>query len=105
MNSLYLALAALGLTLFILTFFSLQSRKFGTDVAERWARDKGMEVVSIRRRTFVPQWPWLFSRRFQFFRVVLRDANGANRKACLRLESDCTQPQIIDVVWDANTPP
>jgi hypothetical protein len=105
MNPLYLALVELGLMLFILTFFSLQSRKFGSDVVERWAQDKGMQVVSIRRRTFVPHWPWLFSRQFQFFRVVIRDSNGANRKACLRSESDCTQPQIIDVVWDKNAPP
>jgi len=47
----------------------------------------------------------LSSKRFQFSRVTVRDRDGANHRAWMRLESDCTKPAIIDVIWDDKNPP
>ena len=91
----------------ILVLFSLCSRTFGSQAIERWARANGWLLVRARRRSFVPHWRWCsFSKgRFQFFRVTVRDVLGADHKAWMRLESDCTQPEILDIIWDNEAPP
>ncbi|HWY77500.1 MAG TPA: hypothetical protein VN281_17915 [Verrucomicrobiae bacterium] len=57
-------------------------------------------MVSAKRQSFAPHWPSLSSKRFQFFRLIIRDKEGASRAAWMRLESDCTEPELIDIVWD-----
>jgi hypothetical protein len=95
--------AAAGPALFILIMFSIWSRRFGSVAVERWAKGKGLRVVSVRRRAFVPYWRSLASRRFQFFRVTVRDKDGADHRAWMRLESDCSEPEVLDVIWDDKT--
>jgi hypothetical protein len=63
-----------------------------------------LRVVSARRPSFVPHWRSLPSRRFQFFRVTVRDRDGADHRAWMRLESDCTEPEVLDVIWDDKIP-
>src|SRR5437899_9005346 len=101
---LYAVAAVIGLVLVVFTVFSIWSRRFGSAAVERWATAKGLRLVSVRRRSFVPHWRSLSSRRFQFFRVTVRDKDGADHRAWMRLESDCTEPEILDVVWDDKTP-
>jgi hypothetical protein len=90
------------LTIFVL--FSIWSRRFGARAIEKWATAKGLLIVRAKRRSFVPHWRSLPSRQFQFFRVTVRDRNGADYRAWMRLESDCTEPEILDVIWDDKTP-
>src|SRR5947209_6058024 len=101
---LYAVAAVIGLALVVFIVFSIWSRRFGSAAVERWATAKGLRVVSVRRRSSVPHWRPLSSRRFQFFRVTVRDRGGANYRAWMRLESDCTEPAILDVIWDDKTP-
>jgi hypothetical protein len=92
-----------GLVLVIFAVFSIWSHKFGLQAVKSWAAAKSLQVVSVRRRTFVPlvpHWRSLPTRSFQFFRVTVCDRNGANHKAWMRLESDCTNPEVIEVIWD-----
>ena len=105
-NNLFMAAAAIGLLLIVFAGFSIWSRKFGFEVVERWACANNLQVVSVRRRAIVPvsQWRWLWSRQYQFFRVAVRDKAGANYGAWLRLESDCTEPEIVEVIWDGKNP-
>jgi hypothetical protein len=103
LNTLY-AVGAAGLALFIFIVFSLWSRRFGSAAIERWAMAKGFQIVSAKRRSVVPHWRSLPSRRFQFFRVVVRDKDGVDYKAWTRLESDCTEPEVLEVIWDENAP-
>ena len=56
------------------------------------------------RGSFVPHWPSLSSKHFQFFRVTVRDRDGANHSAWMRMESDCTEPEVLDVIWDDKRP-
>jgi hypothetical protein len=103
-TQLYAVAGAIGLALVLFVLFSNWSRRFGTRAVERWATAKRLQVVSARRRSFVPHWRSLPSRRFQFFRVTVRDRDGANHRAWMRLESDCTEPEILDVIWDDKAP-
>jgi hypothetical protein len=105
-NNLFMAAAVIGLLLIVFVGFSIWSRKFGYEVVERWAHANNLQVVSVRRRAFVPvsQWRWLCSRQYQFFRVAVRDKAGANYAAWMRLESDCTEPKMIEVIWDNKNP-
>ena len=101
---LYAAAGGIALTLVLFVLFSIWSRRFGTRAVERWVTAKGWLLVRSRRRSFVPHWRSLPSRRFQFFRVTVRDKDGADHRAWMRLESDCTEPEILDVIWDDKTP-
>ena len=92
--------AAVGLGLTVFAVFSIWSWRFGSEAVQRWAAARGLQVVYARRRSLGPHWPLLSSRRFQFFRVTLRDADGVNHRAWMRLESDCSEPKVIDVIWD-----
>jgi hypothetical protein len=100
----YVVAEAVGLTLILFIAFSYWSRRFGARAIERWATGKGLKIVSARRRSFIPHWRSLPSRQFQFFRVTVRDGNGVDHRAWMRLESDCTEPEILDVIWDDKTP-
>jgi hypothetical protein len=99
-HDLFVAVVGILLALVVFVPFSWLSRRAGSVVVEKWATTGGFQLVSLKRRTLVPFWRPLDSRRFQFFRVTVRDTAGVERKAWLRLESDCTEPEIIDVAWD-----
>jgi hypothetical protein len=103
-NAQLYAVAGVALALVLFIFFSIWSRRFGTRAIEHWVTAKGWSLVRARRRAFVPHWRSLPSRRFQFFRVIVRDRNGADHRAWMRLESDCTEPEVLDVIWDDKTP-
>ena len=103
-TDLYAVAAVVGVALLIFAAFSIWSRRFGSQAVERWATARGLEVVSAKRRSFVPHWRLLSGRRFQFFRVTVRDRDGANHRAWMRLESDSTEPEVIDVIWDDKNP-
>jgi hypothetical protein len=103
-GDLYLVAVGASLALVVFLVFSIWSRRFGSQVVERWAKTRGFRVISVRRRSFVPHWRLLSSKGFQFFRLTVRDRDGANHKAWLRLESDCTDLEIIDVIWDDKNP-
>ena len=92
--------AGIGLALILFFLFSIWSRSFGVRAVERWAAGKGLQVISARRRSFALHWRWLPSRQFQFFRVIVRDRDGADHRAWMRLESNCTEPEVLDVIWD-----
>ncbi len=47
----------------------------------------------------------MLSKRFQFFRVTVRDKEGVNHGTWMRFESDCTEPEVLEVIWDDKTPP
>ena len=98
------AVAGVAVALILFVLFNIWSGRFGTRAVERWATAKGLQVVHARRRSFVPHWRSLPSRRFQFFRVTVRGKDGADHRAWLRLESDCTEPEVLDVIWDDKTP-
>jgi hypothetical protein len=102
---LFVVAGAIALALVLFVLFSSWSRRFGARAVERWATAKGLQVASARRRSFVPHWRSLSARQFQFFRVTVRDRDGERYKAWLRLESDCTDPQVLDVIWDDKEPP
>ena len=103
-TNLYFAAVGFGLPLIIYVVFSIWSRRFGLEAIQSWATANSLQVVSAGRRTFVPHWRSLPSRSFQFFRVTVCDKDGANHKAWLRLESDCTNPEVIEVIWDDSNP-
>jgi hypothetical protein len=103
-SNLDLTAAGIGLLLAAFAVFSIWSRRFGTEAVEKWAAANGFHLVSVRRRAFVPHWRLLPGKRFQFFRVSVRDRDGASRRAWMKLESDCTEPEIIDVIWDDKKP-
>ena len=100
----YAVAVAVGLALVGFVAFSIWSRRFGAQAVERWAMARGLQVVSARRRSFVPYWLSLPSRRFQFFRVTVLDKDGSSYRAWVRLESDCTDPEVLDVIWDDGEP-
>jgi hypothetical protein len=97
--------AGIGLVLVVFVVFSIWSRRLGAQAVERWAISKGLQVVSARRRSFVSRWRAMLSKRFQFFRVTVRDKEGVNHGTWMRLESDCTEPEVLEVIWDDKTPP
>jgi hypothetical protein len=100
----YAVAGVAALIIILVVVFSVWSRRFGLRAIERWATGKGWSLVYARRRTFVPHWRAFSNRRFQFFRVTLRDKDGADHRAWMRLESDCSEPEVLDVIWDDKTP-
>src|SRR5690242_8490396 len=95
----YEVAALLGLVA-VFVAFSVLSGRFGRQAVKKWATANGFRLVSLRRRTFVPFLSPVNSRFFQFFRVTLRDGSGVHRRAWMRLESDCTEPKVLEVKWD-----
>jgi len=89
-----------GLMLIVFVAFSIWSRKHGVTAVGRWATAQGLSLVSVKRRSFVPRWPLLSSRRFQFFRVIVKNQSGETRRAWMRLEADGSEPEIVEVAWD-----
>jgi hypothetical protein len=100
----YLIMAMGGVALALFFTFSLLSRRYGLSAIRRWANATGLRVVYAKRRTFVPHWHWLHGRRHQFFRVTVQNKEGTAFGAWLCLESDCTTPEIIDIIWDGGNP-
>jgi hypothetical protein len=98
--------AAVGVGLAIVSFLglSLWSLKTGTRAVKKWATTKGLQIVDIRRRSFVPHWRTLPSRRFQFFRLTIRDKEGATHKAWMRVQANRTEPEILEIIWDNGDP-
>jgi len=103
-TQLYVVAGVIGLALVLFMLFGSWSRRFGTKAIEKWAAVRRLQVVSAKRRSFVPHWRSLPSWHFQFFRVTFRDQDGAAHRAWMRLESDCNEPEILDVIWDNKTP-
>src|SRR5215213_9583602 len=97
--------AAIGLILAVFVSFSMLSLRAGLRSVKRWATAQGLQVVTVKRRSFIPHWRSFSSRRFQFFAVTIRDNAGADYRACLRLESDCNDPTVLEVIWDGKEPP
>jgi hypothetical protein len=81
--------------------YSLDTRKSGLALIERWASLHRYQIVRARRRTFVPiggQWKGI-----SFFRVRLRDAAGELKSCWLRFHDLEDTPEKIEVIWDAKT--
>jgi hypothetical protein len=103
-SQLYAVAGGIGVAVALFILVSIWSGRFGTRAVAASAKGKGWQVISARRRSFVPHWRSLPSRRYQFFRVTVRDRDGADHRAWMRLESDCTEPEVLDVIWDDKTP-
>ena len=104
-NGLYAAMAVIALTVACFSVVSIWSRRFGTQAVEKWAMARGWQLIHASRRAIFPLWGSLWkSERFQFFPVTVRDMGGTNYEAWLRLESDCTESEVLDVIWDGKTP-
>jgi hypothetical protein len=103
-HNLFLVVAGVLAILVVAALFSILSGKHGVEAVERWASSQGFQLVSVRRRAFVPHWRFISGKRFQFFRVTVRGSGGIARKAWMQLESDCTKPEIVDVIWDDKNP-
>ncbi len=99
-HDLFVMAAGVLFILVVVALFSIWSRKHGVEAVEKWASSQGFQLVSVRRRAFVPHWRFISSKRFQFFRVTVRGNGGVARKAWMQLESDSTKPEIVDVIWD-----
>jgi hypothetical protein len=81
--------------------YSLDTRKSGLALIERWASLHRYQIVRARRRTFVPlgrQWKGI-----SFFRVRVRDAAGELKDCWLRFGDLEERPEQIEVEWDAKT--
>jgi hypothetical protein len=100
----YRVVAGIGLAVMIFVVFSLLSRKAGLRAVEKWCDAKGFQILRARPRFFVRHWRSLWSRRFQFFHVVVRDKTGVEHRGWMRLESECTEPAVLDVIWDDQKP-
>ena len=103
-HDLFLVAAGVLFILVVFALFGIWSGKHGVEAVEKWASSQGFRLVSVRRRAFVPHWRFISSKRFQFFRVTVRCSGGVARKAWMQLESDCTEPEIVDVIWDDKKP-
>jgi hypothetical protein len=84
--------------------FSLWSHKIGSNVVREWARARNLRVVRLRRQTFVKVWRPASSPGYQYFRVTFLDKDGLRHTAAMRLEADCTEPEMVDVIWEENKP-
>jgi hypothetical protein len=66
---------------------------------DRWAEANRFEIVTAKRRTFVPlggQWKGI-----SFFRVRVRDAVEGTKDCWLRFRDWAQDPKEIQVIWDA----
>ncbi|EEF56999.1 hypothetical protein [Pedosphaera parvula] len=90
------AFVAATLLLFAL---SIWSKTQALDTLKRWAKSQGLEIVSAKRRSFVPT--WRSGKGYQFFRITVRDSKGHNRQAWVRcLDFNSAEPWNIEVAWD-----
>ena len=79
--------------------YSLSTRRSGLELIQRWAAFHRYQLISARRRTFVPiggQWKGI-----SFFRVRIRDAAGDTKNCWLRMHDLEDEPEKIEVIWDA----
>jgi hypothetical protein len=81
--------------------YSLDTRRAGLALIQRWASLHRYQIVRARRRTFVPlggQWKGI-----SFFRVSVRDGAGELRSCWLRFHDLEDEPKNIEVIWDGPT--
>jgi hypothetical protein len=81
--------------------YSLDTRRSGLELIQRWAALHHYQVVRARRRTFVPlggQW-----KDISFFRVSVRDGAGELKSCWLRFHDLENEARNIEVTWDAKT--
>lgn len=79
--------------------YILETRRRGLDLIARWAIANRFELITAKRRAFVPrggQW-----KGFSFFRVRVRDAVTGTRDCWLRFRDWAKDPTEIEVFWDA----
>ena len=82
-------------------WLSVWGRRRGSEFLDRWAHDHGFQVVSLRRRSFVPHWRGTSGKGYQFFRLVVRSSDGIIRKCWIRCSDFAfTDPADFEVVWD-----
>ena len=75
------------------------TRRHGLQLIERWAELNCFEIVTAKRRTFVPlggQWKGI-----SFFRVRVRHALEGTKDCWLRFRDWAQDPKEIQVFWDA----
>ncbi len=83
----------------LLVALSAWSRAKALDALRRWAQAEGLELVTVRRRSFVPL--WCSGKGYQFFRVTVREKGGAIRRAWVRcLDFNSAEPHNFDITWD-----
>ena|ERR1035441_8005715 len=93
----------------LLVVLSVWSRGQALDALRRWAEAEGLELVTARRRSFVPLWcsrkGFLLARPTdQWFRVIVRDKDGKIRRAWVRCwDFNSPEPENIEVTWDERT--
>ena len=75
------------------------THRHGLQLIERWAEINRFEIVTAKRRTFVPlggQWKCI-----SFFRVRVRHAIEGTKDCLLRFRDWAQDPKEIQVFWDA----
>lgn len=81
-----------------LIIWSIASMRHGTLVAKQWAKENGLELVSIKHRSFVP---YLTPGKGQFFRIKVVDASGLTKEGWLRFPEWSPSKKNILVDWDS----
>lgn len=83
----------------LLIALSIWSRTQALATLRRWAQSEGLELVSAKRRSFVPL--WCSGRGYQFFRVSVREKGDGTRRAWIRcLDFNSAEPHNFEVTWD-----
>lgn len=86
----------------VLTALSLWSRAQALPILRNWAQREGLELLSARRRSFVPL--WVPGKGHQFFRVSVRTSAGEIRRAWIQcLDFNSTELHNIHVKWDESS--
>jgi hypothetical protein len=89
--------ACVGVALLIV--LSVWSRAQALNALRKWAHAGDLELVSARRRSFVPL--WCSSKGHQYLRVIVRDKEGGIRRAWIRcLDFNSAEPHNLEVTWD-----
>jgi hypothetical protein len=102
-SNMLLAGMAFFAVVILLVALSEWSRRRAVEALKRWAHAKGFEIISARRRSFVPTWQ--AGRGYQFFRIAVRDKHGTSRRAWIRcLDFNSAEPENIEITWDDETP-
>jgi len=97
-SAIYVAIAvAVGIVL--LTALSVWSRRHALKALKNWAHSRDLELVSAKRRSFVPL--WTSGKGYQFFRIVVRGRDGEISKAWVRcFDFNAAEPANLEVTWD-----
>jgi hypothetical protein len=91
--------AAIGGGVALLVILSIWSHSQALSTVRRWANAEGLELVSAKRRSFVPL--WCSGKGSQFFRVTVRGDGARTRHAWVRcLDLNSAEPHNIEVIWD-----